>query len=168
MENCCCYRFFKRKGDLNDFNGYRGISVLPPIAKIIEKILAYQIQIFLNTNRILFSGQHGFRSGHSCETALHELISDLNQIRNKRSIALLLFIDFRKAFDLVDSKKLIIKLFHYGFDNLSLNFIADYFDNRSQLVKYKEEYSTFQPINLGVPQGSVLGPFFLSFLLTIL
>ena len=94
---------FKRKGDLNDFNGYLGISVLPPIAKNFEKKLAVQNQIFLNTNRILFSGQHGLRSDHSCETTLHELISDLNQIRNKRSIALL-FIDFRKAFDLVDSK----------------------------------------------------------------
>ena len=63
----------KRKGDLNDLNDNRGISVLPTIAKIFEKKLAYQIQIFLNANRLLFSGQHGFRSGNLSETDLHEL-----------------------------------------------------------------------------------------------
>ncbi len=68
--------------------------------------------IIMNLNNILFSGQHGFRNGDSCETALHELISYLNQNRNKHAISLLLFIDFRKAFDLVDTKILSRKLFH--------------------------------------------------------
>jgi hypothetical protein len=49
--------------------------------------------------------------GHSCETALHKLVSDLNTIRDKKLIAMLLFIDFRKAFDLVDSHILLAKLF---------------------------------------------------------
>ena len=67
-------------------------------------------------NNILFKCRHGFCSGHSCETALHELISDLNVNRNKKLIKILLFIDFKKAFDLVDSKMLLRKLFHYGFE----------------------------------------------------
>jgi hypothetical protein len=111
-------------------NNYRGISVLPPIAKFFEKILATQISIYLSLNNILFAGQHGFRNGHSCETALHELISDLNKNRDSRLINLLLFIDFRKAFDLVDARKLLRKLFHYGFDKTALNLIANYFTDR--------------------------------------
>jgi ABC-type multidrug transport system permease subunit len=107
----------------------------------------------------------GIGAGHSSETALHELLSELNKIKGKRLIALLLFIDFRKAFDFVDAKKLLVKLFHYGFDNLSLLLVADYFANRSQTVKFKGRNTTFHPINLGVPQGSVLGPlFFLIFI----
>ena len=31
---------FKNKGDVKDINNYRGISVLPPIAKFFEKILS--------------------------------------------------------------------------------------------------------------------------------
>ena len=139
--------------------------MLPPIAKIFEKILAMQISIYLNCNNILFSGQHGFRNGHSCETALHELISYLNENRNSRAISLLLFIDFRKAFDLVDSKKLLRKLFHYGFDNSALDMIANYFTDRHQSVKYEKKMSPLMAIILGVPQGSVLGPLF--FLLMI-
>ena len=79
--------------------------------------------------------------------------------------ALLLFIDFRKAFDLVDSNLLLLKLFHYGFDNNSMLLIANYFSNRAQTVKYNIVLSPYEPINLGVPQGSVLGPlFFLIFI----
>jgi hypothetical protein len=52
---------------------------------------------------------------------------NLNLNRDKRLISLLLFIDFRKAFDLVDSRKLLRKLFHYGFDNSAINLIANYF-----------------------------------------
>jgi hypothetical protein len=62
-----------------------------------------QKSIYLNLNNILFSGQHGFKNGRSCETALHEIISYLNVNRNSRAISLLLFVDFLEAFDLVDS-----------------------------------------------------------------
>ena len=60
----------------------------------------------------LFIVQHGLRDNHSCETALHELISDLNKTKEKKLISLLLFIDFRKAFDLVDPQLLLHKLQH--------------------------------------------------------
>ena len=116
-------------------------------------------------NKILFNGQHGFRAGHSCETALHELLTDLNTIKDKRLIALLLFIDFRKAFNLVDSQKLLLKLFHCGFDNNSLELLANYFSGRTQTVKFNNKNSSFETIELGVPQGSVLEPlFFLLFI----
>ena len=138
---------------------------MPPVAKLFEKILATQITIYLNINNILFSGQHGFRSAHSCETALHELLTDLNRAKDKRLIAILLFIDFRKAFDLVDAEKLLLKLFHYGFDNNALELIKNYFTDRQQKVKFNGISSSYVKIKLGVPQGSVLGPlFFLIFI----
>ena len=110
-------------------------------------------------------GQHGFRAGHSCETALHEVINDMNEIKHLGLIGLFLFIDFRKAFDLVDSDLLLNKLFHYGFANNSLELIRNYFNDRQQLVKFGETRSSFSNMKLGVPQGSVLGPlFFLLFI----
>ena len=156
--------FFK-KGDKNDLNNYRGISVLPPVSKIFEKILATQIITFFNINKKFYNGQHGFRASHSCETALHELLTDLNEVKSKKMIALLLFIDYRKAFDLVYSRILLRKLFHYGFDSQSIELIANYFKNRTQTVKYNNKKSDFCDVELGVPQGSVLGPlFFLIFI----
>ena len=78
---------------------------------------------------------------------------------------MLLFIDFKKTFDLVDSNLLIEKLFHYGFSNKALDLIKNYFFNRQQKVKIKDTFSDLLLNLLGVPQGSVLGPLFLAFLL---
>ena len=75
-KNALVTPLFKNKGDTTDLNNYRGISVITPIAKIFEKILATQVKIHLKINDILYIGQHSFRDSHSCETALHELISD--------------------------------------------------------------------------------------------
>ena len=37
---------FKNKGDSNDLNNYRGISILPPLCKVFEKLLAIRIRNF--------------------------------------------------------------------------------------------------------------------------
>ena len=156
---------YKSKGVKHDLNNYRGISVIPPIAKLFEKIISKQITAHFENSNLFFDGQHGFRSGHSCETALHEIISSLNENQNKRLVNLLLFIDFRKAFDTVDAELLLLKLFHYGFSNSALKLVQNYFIDRYQITKLKSSRSKQQKLQLGVPQGSILGPvFFLIFI----
>jgi len=156
---------YKGKGSRSDRNNYRGISVLSPIAKLFEKCIGNQIFEYFEINRLFFVGQHGFRRNFSCETALHELISLINNGLDKRLINLLLFIDFKKAFDVVDAELLLLKLFHYGFDNNSIDFLKSYFTSRSLKTKVGDAFSDFVAILLGVPQGSVLGPlFFLLFI----
>ena len=149
---------YKNKGDKADINNYRGISVLSPFAKVFEKAIAEQITFYFESNQLFYQGQHGFRRGLSCETALNELIDHVNGNLDKQLISLLLFVDFRKAFDIVDSDLLILKLFHYGFDNSSIKVMRNYFTNRSQITKLGKTSSTNQNIILGVPQGSILGP----------
>ena len=106
------------------------------------------------------SNQHAFREGHSCETGLHELLSDINECREKKLTGLLLFIDFKKSFDTVDSSLLLSKLFHYGFDTNALNLVTDYFKNRNQITKLGNITSKPNDLSLGVPQSSILGPLF--------
>jgi len=149
---------FKNKGSPSELNNYRGISSLSPLAKVFEKIMAEQIKIYFEINKLFFSGQHGFRPNHSCESALHELISKCNKNNDNRLIYLLLFIDFKKAFDMIDQKLLLIKLLNYGFSNSAIRLLSNYFHNRKQQVKIGSSKSTFEAISLGVPQGSILGP----------
>ena len=46
---------YKKKGNKEDVNNCRGISVIPPAAKAFEKILADQINEHLSNNNILFN-----------------------------------------------------------------------------------------------------------------
>lgn len=68
------------------------------------------------------------------------------------------FIDLKKAFDLVDHKCLPHKLEHYGVRGPSYNWFPDYLFTRSHRVKFGKELSSSLPLDYGVPQGSLLGP----------
>jgi hypothetical protein len=74
----------------------------------------------------------------------------------------LLFIDYRKAFDTVNSDLLLCKLENYGLSQNALELFRNYFKNRKQSVKLGNEFSYLLDIKLGVPQGSILGPLLFS------
>ena len=56
---------------------YRPISLLITMSKILEKIVYKRLYNFLDTNGQLFSSQYGFRSKHSCENAISELVGQI-------------------------------------------------------------------------------------------
>ncbi len=85
----------------------------------------------------------------SNETALHELLNDMNLTRDQKKHALLLFIDFRKAFDTVNQDILLRKLRNYGFDLNALSLLENYFSDRSQLIKLDFTLSNPCKMSLG-------------------
>ena len=122
-----------KKGDRSNCDNYRGISVLSSFAQIFERILAADITAHFVDNDHFSEAQHGFRNKRSCETALQSILERWKQSAEAKQIILALSIDFKKAFDLIYPELLLIKLFHYGFDYISLSLIRDYFKNRSQV-----------------------------------
>ena len=66
------------------------------------------------------------------------------------------FVDFTKAFDLVDHKLLIQKLECYKFNENTLKWFISYLSNRKQSVHIGDTQSDYLEIISGVPQGSVL------------
>src|SRR3990167_2322305 len=140
---------YKGKGDNADINSYRGISILSPFAKVFERVLHPQITNYFNTNNLLFEGQHAFRSGRSTDTCMHEVINVTTLNNEKRLINLLLFIDFKKAFNYVDVDLLLLKLYEYGFSDNALKLISSYFGMRQQQVVLSGVISSSQKLRIG-------------------
>ena len=68
-----------------------------------------------------------------------------------------LFIDFRKAFDVVDHSILLHKLALYKLNDSSLEWFKSYLTHRKQAVNSDTGLSEFTEVRYGVPQGSILG-----------
>ena len=66
--------------------------------------------------------------------------------------------DLSKAFDTINHKLLIAKLYAYGFSKDALKLINSYMSDRWQRTKIDKSFSSWSALLKGVPQGSVLGP----------
>ena len=73
-----------------------------------------------------------------------------------------LLMDVSKAFECLNHELLLAKLHAYGFSRSALALIHSYLSNRRQRAKINGSFSTWKEINLGVRQGSVLGPLLLN------
>ena len=73
---------------------------------------------------------------------------------DKGQITCGLFLDLSKAFDTVNHKILLSKLYLYGIRGTSRNLFESYLHNRSKYVKIDSTKSRFENINCGIPQGS--------------
>ena len=70
-----------------------------------------------------------------------------------------LFTDLSKAFDCLEPDFLMAKLEAYGFTYESLKLINSYLTDRKYRTKINSSYSSFLDLLIGIPQGSILGPF---------
>ena len=145
-----------KKGDMHDKANYRPISLLPSVSKIFEKIIVTQIAPLLD--QIFSKFLCGYRRGHSTQHALLKMLMKWQAcLANKSKVGAILM-DLSKAFDCLSHELLIAKLKAYGFGRNSLRFLLSYLCNRKQRVRCGNISSEWLELNLGVPQGSVLGP----------
>ena len=147
-----------KSSDTSNLDNYRPISILSVLSKPLEKHIHFHLMNYLEKNELLHSFQSGFRAKHSAHTALTRLNDSwLNAINDKNMVGAV-FLDLRKAFDMVNHSTLIKKLKLYLQNEASVSFFLSYLSERQQSVYLNGSFSVSKPIKHGVPQGSILGP----------
>ena len=150
--------------DQNECTNYRPISLLLTISKLLEKIMYKRTYNFLEQTGQLYNSQYGFRTGHSCENAVSELLAEIIKGNQEGLYTVSMLLDLSKAFDTLEHEVLLKKLERYGIRGIANNWFRDYITNRKIRTKCtvastgKTEYSEYKAIKFGTPQGSCLGP----------
>ena len=100
------------------------------------------------------------RTGHTTELEAIQLVDhlikqmDMGEVPTTRDD-----IDLSKAFDTLGHSILLAKLIYYGVCGLENLLFREYLSGRHQYMDNNDAKSETKSVSIGVPQGSILGPF---------
>ncbi len=123
---------------------YRPVSLLPFIAKTLERVVFNQVTALLTQYNLLDSNQSGFRSGNSTKTALLSVVGNLRLARTSSKSSLLILLDLSAAFDMVNHQILLSTLLRKAISGTALQWFDSYLSDRSFKVSWRGEVSKSQ------------------------
>ena len=147
-----------KKNNPEYFENYRPVALISIFAKLLEKLMYNRLYDFLTIHNILIPVQFGFRKNHSTSLSVLNFSDYILQELDKGIFCCGVFMDLCKAFDTIDHHILLKELFLYGLRGIPLQWFQNYLHERKQYVVVDGVESTHLTIDIGVPQGSVLGP----------
>ena len=148
---------FTKKDDLRLPINYRGIGLTPTAAKIYNKLLLHRIRPVLEN--ILRDNQNGFREKRSTTAQIFTLRRIIEGVKQKQLPAVIIFVDFSKAFDSIDRSKMEQILEAYGIPNEIIKAIMIMYKNTQAFVRSPDGDTEFFDIIAGVLQGDTLASY---------
>jgi hypothetical protein len=130
---------------------YRGIGLLEPVWKCIKRVIDHQLKAI-----DLHDSLHGCCNNHGTGTAIIEakLAQQLSYLELKPFYGV--FLDLRKAFDVMDRERCILVLEGYGAGPRMIRFIRGFWHNAIMVCRAAGNYGTAFKASRGVTQGGPL------------
>ena len=156
-----------KKGSKLIMDNYRGISLLCLSSKIFTSILNTRLYNWLEANSKICIEQAGFRRQYSTTDHIFTLYNMVNNCLygNKRGKLYVVFVDYRKAFDLINREKLWAALEETEVSTKMINMIKAIYKNVKAKVRFGNKLSDTIHCPLGVKQGCLLSPVLFSTLI---
>src|SRR3984885_14147392 len=148
----------KKKPNASKCEDHRTISLITHAAKIMIRILTRRIQAKTEAINEIGDDQFGFRKGMGTRDAIGSL-----RVLTERSCEIgqevyICFVDYEKAFDRVDWKKLMQALRRVGVDWRDRRLIGNLYMGQKVRIRIDGEYSEQGVVGRGVRQGCPLSP----------
>ena len=144
-----------KKGDIEDINNYRPISLLSHMSKLFTKVIKNRIEKQLDINQP--REQAGFRSGYSTTDHLQVVIQLVQKANEYELPMCMAFVDYEKAFDSVEHIGIIDALKEHQVDSIYLEMLTNIYNSGTSIIRLDKESSKFQ-IQRGVRQGDTISP----------
>ena len=153
----------KKRGLDLILNNYRPVSNLAYISKIIERVVCDQLTSYIADSDKIEKLQWAYKQGHSMETAMLKVKTDILDAIDRRKVVCLVLLDLSAALDTVNHNHLLNCLkYRFGVVGTALAWLTDHLKGHTQRVvpdgTQGHIESNAAMLKNGVPQGSVLGP----------
>jgi hypothetical protein len=142
--------------DRTSIKSYRCISLLPTIAKLVEKAITGHLSTRGEINGWWHPGQHGSRAGRNTSDALLWLIRKVLENRQKRKHTAVLMVDISAAFP--NTSKNEVKETLKNGDPAIAQCVDTWLANRQITMELDGNQGSPRDAGNGLPQGSPLSP----------
>jgi hypothetical protein len=120
----------------NEFKNYRPVSGLCFVSKLVERVVSVQVKEHVTSYNLDNVFQSAYKSGHSTETALLKIKSDIHSSLACGMPTSVVLLDLSAAFDTIDHHILLDRLSSwFGLNGSVLAWFKSYLSDRVQSVK---------------------------------
>ena len=144
-----------KKGNQNDPNNYRGISLCDISSKLYSSIINNRLQEWIEQNNLTGECQAGFKKDYSTVDHMYTLMAMIQKqfaLNRKLYVA---FIDFEKAFDSIPRKVLWPILLKNGIKGRLYKCVRSMYENVKARIRYGAKFTDYINCTRGVKQGDV-------------
>jgi len=132
------------------------------VCRQMENVIAGYLRQVWDTNKWLYEGQHGFRSGYSCESQIVTVCQDIADFLDEEAGIDVIITDFSKAVIFVPYDRLLMKIATSGVDLKAVIWVKEFLFDHLQRVRVGRQLSEEVRVMSGVPQGAYWAHFYSS------
>ena len=156
---------YKNKGNQQDPDNYRAITLISCIGKLFTAIINNRLKMFAIEINLINRNQAGFREGHSTSDNIYCLHVQISIYLSFGKTLYCIFVDIRKVFDSVWRTGLWGKLQKCEIKGKCYKIIFNLYRNIKSCVEFNNKQFELFPCLTGVRQGKHLSPFLFSIFL---